>query len=109
MFRIFRKGTLLRNLRKGAAGGDLRLEADTTLTPADFEGAGIRIRYNPQELSLDLQIASERRASRTVQVPLPSLVVAVAAEVRTAVASPLSTVMRSVLSQHDASVWTSRR
>jgi len=36
MFRIFRKGTLLRNLRKGAAGGDLRLEADTTLTPADF-------------------------------------------------------------------------
>jgi hypothetical protein len=36
MFRIFRKGTLLRNLRKGAAGGDLRLEADTALTPADF-------------------------------------------------------------------------
>jgi len=36
MFRIFRTGTLLRNLRKGAAGGDLRLEADTALTPADF-------------------------------------------------------------------------
>jgi len=40
----------------------------TNLTPADFEGAGIRIRYNPQDLSLDLQIASERRASRSVQV-----------------------------------------
>lgn len=40
----------------------------TTLTPADFEAVGIQIRYNPQELSLDLQIASERRASRTVQV-----------------------------------------
>jgi hypothetical protein len=36
MFRIFRTGTLLRNLGKGAAGGDLRLEADTALTPADF-------------------------------------------------------------------------
>ena len=42
--------------------------ARTTLTPADFEAAGIRIRYNPQELALDLQIASERRASRNVQV-----------------------------------------
>lgn len=40
----------------------------TTLTPADFEASGIGIRYNPQELSLDLVIASERRASRTVQV-----------------------------------------
>lgn len=42
--------------------------ARETLTPADFEASGIRIRYNPQELSLDLEIASERRASRTVQV-----------------------------------------
>lgn len=39
-----------------------------TLSPADFEASGIQIRYNPQELSLDLTIASERRASRTVQV-----------------------------------------
>lgn len=40
----------------------------TSLTPADFEASGIVIRYNAQELSLDLQIASERRASRSVQV-----------------------------------------
>lgn len=40
----------------------------TSLAPADFEASGIRIRYNPQELSLDLIIASERRATRTVQV-----------------------------------------
>jgi len=39
-----------------------------TLTPADFEASGIRIRYNPQDLALELQIASERRASRSVQV-----------------------------------------
>jgi outer membrane usher protein len=42
--------------------------ARTTLTPADFEASGIRIRYNPQDLALELTIASERRASRTVQV-----------------------------------------
>ncbi len=40
----------------------------TSLTPADFEASGIGIRYNPQDPGLDLQIASERRASRTVQV-----------------------------------------
>ena len=40
----------------------------TSLTPADFEASGIRIRYNPQDPGLELQIASERRASRTVQV-----------------------------------------
>jgi outer membrane usher protein len=40
----------------------------TTLSPADFEASGIRIRYNPQTLELELDIASERRASRTVQV-----------------------------------------
>jgi outer membrane usher protein len=40
----------------------------TTLSPADFEASGIRIRYNPQELALELEIAAERRASRSVQV-----------------------------------------
>ncbi|HET9428155.1 MAG TPA: fimbrial biogenesis outer membrane usher protein [Allosphingosinicella sp.] len=40
----------------------------TTLSPADFEASGIRIRYNPQDLALELEIASERRATRTVQV-----------------------------------------
>lgn len=52
---------VLRTLQ-GSVGGR------TTLTPSDFEASGIRIRYNPQELSLDLIIASERRASQTVQV-----------------------------------------
>ncbi len=52
---------VLRTLRGSFAG-------QTTLTPADFEASGIRIRYNPQTLELELDIASERRASRAVQV-----------------------------------------
>lgn len=52
---------VLRTLRGSFAG-------KTTLSPADFEASGIRIRYNPQTLELELDIASERRASRTVQV-----------------------------------------
>lgn len=52
---------VLRTLRGSFAG-------KTTLSPSDFEASGIRIRYNPQTLELDLEIASERRASRTVQV-----------------------------------------
>jgi outer membrane usher protein len=52
---------VLRTLRGSFSG-------KTTLTPADFEASGIRIRYNPQTLELQLDIASERRASRTVQV-----------------------------------------
>jgi len=39
-----------------------------TLTPASFEASGIRIRYDPQQLALVLDIAAERRASRSVQV-----------------------------------------
>jgi len=52
---------VLRTLRGSFSG-------KTTLTPADFEASGIRIRYNPQTLELELDIASERRASRTVNV-----------------------------------------
>jgi outer membrane usher protein len=45
----------------------------STLTPADFQASGIGIRYDPQALSLELTIAAERRARRTVQVsPLES-------------------------------------
>lgn len=40
----------------------------TVLTPADFEASGVSVRYNPQTLELNLTIASERRASRSVQV-----------------------------------------
>lgn len=39
-----------------------------TLTPADFEASGISIRYNPQQLALELGIAAERRATQSVQV-----------------------------------------
>lgn len=52
---------VLRTLRGSFSG-------KTTLSPADFEASGIRIRYNPQTLELELDIAAERRASRTVQV-----------------------------------------
>src|SRR5205085_3631630 len=52
---------VLRTLRGSFSG-------ETALTPADFEASGIHIRYNPQTLELQLDIASERRASRTVQV-----------------------------------------
>lgn len=52
---------VLRTLRGSFSG-------KTALSPADFEQSGIRIRYNPQTLDLELEIASERRASRTVQV-----------------------------------------
>ncbi|MFL6858673.1 MAG: fimbrial biogenesis outer membrane usher protein [Allosphingosinicella sp.] len=50
-----------RTLRAAFAG-------DTVLTPRDFEASGIRVHYNPQTLELQFDIASERRASRTVQV-----------------------------------------
>jgi outer membrane usher protein len=40
----------------------------TSLSPADFAASGITLRYNPQELALELDIASERRARKTVQV-----------------------------------------
>lgn len=52
---------VLENLQGRFAGGG-------TITPADFAQTGINISYNAQELSLDLNIASERRASRTVRV-----------------------------------------
>jgi len=52
---------VLRTLRASFAG-------KSTLTPADFQQSGIGIRYNPQTLDLELDIASERRASRTVNV-----------------------------------------
>ncbi|MFL6845714.1 MAG: fimbrial biogenesis outer membrane usher protein [Allosphingosinicella sp.] len=52
---------VLRTLRGSFSG-------KAALTPADFEQSGIHIRYNPQTLDLELDIASERRASRTVQV-----------------------------------------
>jgi outer membrane usher protein len=46
----------------------LSLAAKSTLTPADFQASGVAFRYNPQTLELNLVIAAERRASRTVQV-----------------------------------------
>jgi outer membrane usher protein len=52
---------VLQTLRSSFAGR-------TALSPADFEQSGIKIAYNPQTLELQLDIASERRASRTVQV-----------------------------------------
>ncbi|WP_423141727.1 fimbrial biogenesis outer membrane usher protein [Parablastomonas sp. CN1-191] len=52
---------VLRTLR-GSFPGDQAIPADA------FARAGIQIRYNPQELALDLVIASERRASRALQV-----------------------------------------
>ena len=54
-------GDVLRTLQGSFAGR-------STLSPADFEASGIRIRYNPQDLALELEIAAERRASRNVQV-----------------------------------------
>ncbi len=39
-----------------------------TLTPADFAASGVSISYNSQSLELKLDIAAERRASRSVQV-----------------------------------------
>nr|WP_294812757.1 fimbrial biogenesis outer membrane usher protein [uncultured Sphingomonas sp.] len=44
------------------------LSTKAVLTPADFAGAGVVIRYNPQTLELNLEIAAERRASRSLQV-----------------------------------------
>src|SRR5215207_9252637 len=35
---------------------------------ADLAAAGVALRYDPQELALDLAIAGERRASRSLQV-----------------------------------------
>jgi hypothetical protein len=52
---------VLRTLQQSAAGR-------TTLSPSDFESIGIRIRYSPQELALILDIAAERRATRSLQV-----------------------------------------
>jgi outer membrane usher protein len=52
---------VLRNLQASFAG-------KTTLTPQDFQASGIAIRYNAQELALELEIASERRATRSLQV-----------------------------------------
>jgi outer membrane usher protein len=40
----------------------------TALSPLDFEASGIRIRYNPRDLALELDISAERRASQSVQV-----------------------------------------
>ncbi len=39
-----------------------------SLTPADFTAIGVDIRYNPQTLELNLTIAAERRASRSIGV-----------------------------------------
>jgi outer membrane usher protein len=38
------------------------------LTPADFQASGIGIKYDPQRLELKLDIASERRATRSLLV-----------------------------------------
>jgi outer membrane usher protein len=53
--------SVLRTLQSNFAG-------KTSLTPSDFEASGIRIRYNPRDLALELEIGSERRATRNVQV-----------------------------------------
>jgi outer membrane usher protein len=52
---------VLDNMRAQFAGS-------TTITPVDLAQYGIAIRYNPQALALDLEIPSERRATRTIQV-----------------------------------------
>jgi outer membrane usher protein len=52
---------VLRTLQQSAGGR-------TTLSLSDFESIGIRIRYNPQELALILDVAAERRATRALQV-----------------------------------------
>ena len=52
---------VLRTLQGSFAGSD-------TLTPASFQASGIGIRYDPQQLALVLDIAAERRASRSVLV-----------------------------------------
>jgi outer membrane usher protein len=39
-----------------------------TLSPSDFGAYGIGVAYNSQDLTLELSIAAERRATRTVQV-----------------------------------------
>jgi len=44
------------------------LSTKAVLTPADFDAAGVGIRYNPQTLELQLTIAAERRASRSLTV-----------------------------------------
>jgi len=44
------------------------LSTKAVLTPADFDAAGVGIRYNPQTLELNLTIAAERRASRSLTV-----------------------------------------
>ena len=54
-------GDVLRTLQNSFSGR-------TTLSPTDFEAVGIRIRYDPQELALEMDIAAERRATRNVQV-----------------------------------------
>jgi len=40
----------------------------TTLTPADFQASGVQIRYDPQQIALILQISSDIRATRNLQV-----------------------------------------
>lgn len=40
----------------------------TALDPGAFQASGILIRYDPQNLAIQLDIASERRATRTVMV-----------------------------------------
>ena len=40
----------------------------STLTPSDFQASGVGVSYDPQTLELKLDIAPERRASRSVNV-----------------------------------------
>jgi outer membrane usher protein len=40
----------------------------TSLTPADVQGSGVTVQYVPQTLELALEIPSEMRASRSIQV-----------------------------------------
>jgi outer membrane usher protein len=52
---------VLRTLQGSFAG-------KTVLSPSDFQASGIVIKYDPQELALNLIIGAERRARQTVQV-----------------------------------------
>ena len=54
--------------RKGLDALGSRLAAAGQLAPPDFQQAGVALAYNPQELALDLDIASERLASRSLQI-----------------------------------------
>jgi len=52
---------VLRNLQASFAG-------KTAIGPESFQASGIQLRYDPQQLAIAMDIASERRATRTVMV-----------------------------------------